>query len=400
MPATEIAAPLQAGRKPPSHQRAGVDGEAPILLVAEPILGSAEKTALCDVVDSGWITMGDRVRSFERAFASVHGADDAVAVNSCTAALHLILEALGVGPGDEVLVPSLTFVATANCVLYVGATPVFVDVASLDRPLLSIEDAEARVTPKTRAIILMHYAGYLPADEDWRAFAERHNLVIIEDSAHAVGVQGIGRWGDATAFSFYGNKNMTTAEGGMVLARDPKVLARIRQMRGHGMTLDARQRLQGRTAHYDVTMLGFNYRMDEFRAAIGLVQLERLGMWNARRKALTEIYRQRLARSCPDVLVPFRAGTVSANHIMPVILPPDADREEVVALLMQAGIQTTIHYPPVHLMSYYARAFPEVRLPVTEIYAARALSLPLHPALAATQVGRVADALADTLKRR
>lgn len=394
----EITTLLKTGRKGQFYSRAGADnGETSMLLVAEPILGSAEKTALCDVIDSGWITMGDRVRSFERMFASVHGTDDAVAVNSCTAALHLILEALGIGRADEVLVPSLTFVATLNCVLYVGATPIFVDVASLDTPLMSIEDAEARVTPKTRAIILMHYAGYLPADEDWRSFAERHNLVIIEDAAHAVGVQGVGRYGDATAFSFYGNKNMTTAEGGMVLARDPKVLSQIRQMRGHGMTLDMRQRLKGRTPHYDVTMLGFNYRMDELRAAIGLVQLERLAIWNAKRKSLTDIYRQRLASLCPDVLVPFRAGAVTANHIMPVILPPDANRDEVVALLMQAGIQTAIHYSPVHRLSYYAKAFPDVRLPVTEAYAARELSLPLHPAMVSAQVDRVAAALADAL---
>jgi dTDP-4-amino-4,6-dideoxygalactose transaminase len=217
-----------------------------LLLVAQPELGEAEKRALCEAIDSGWITMGARVRAFEEAFAARHGAADAVAVGSCTAALHLGLAALGIGPGDEVLVPSLTFVATVNSVLYVGATPVFVDIEALDRPLLSLADAEAKVTPRTRALVLVHFAGRLADRDAWRDFATRHDLRLVEDAAHVIGIEGVGTYGEAAAFSFYGNKNMTTAEGGMVLARSPEVLERVRCLRGHGMTSGTFERLTAR----------------------------------------------------------------------------------------------------------------------------------------------------------
>src|SRR5689334_16184719 len=156
-----------------------------MLLVAEPILGEEEKAALAAVIESGWITMGDRVREFEQAFARLHGAEDSVAVGSCTAALHLILHALGIGPGDEVLVPSMTFVATANSVLYVGARPVFVDIESPQEPLMSLDDAEAKCTPRTKAVILVHFGGYLADRERWQSFAKRKGMLLIEDAAHA-----------------------------------------------------------------------------------------------------------------------------------------------------------------------------------------------------------------------
>ncbi|MDW6020573.1 DegT/DnrJ/EryC1/StrS aminotransferase family protein [Mesorhizobium sp. BAC0120] len=205
-----------------------------MLLVSAPVLGAPEKAALSKVIDTGWLTMGEQVRAFEQAFAEMHGAEDCVAVSSCTAALHLILYALGIGRGDEVLVPSMTFVATANAVLYVGATPVFVDIESADVPLMSIEQAEARCTSQTKAIILVHFAGYLANRKEWQTFARAHDLHLVEDAAHAPGLKEVGTYGAAAAFSFYGNKNMTTAEGGAVIARDPKLLATIRLARGHG----------------------------------------------------------------------------------------------------------------------------------------------------------------------
>lgn len=365
-----------------------------MLHVAEPVLGAEEKVALAEVVDSNWITMGPRVEAFERAFADMHGAKDAVAVCSCTAGLHLLLDALGIGPGDEVLVPSLTFVATVNAVLYVGATPVFVDLESLDRPLMSLQDAAARRTPRTRAIILMHYGGYLAPVAPWREFAHRHGLTVMEDSAHAVGVAGVGSYGDGAAFSFYGNKNMTTAEGGMVIARDDEVLARVRQLRGHGMTSGTFQRLNARTPTYDVTMLGFNYRMDELRAAIGRAQLEHLPDWNERRRTLSNAYRDLLAQYCPQVAMPFAKGDRSSHHIAAVILPPRCDREAVIDGLRNAGIQTTIHYPPVHELSYYRERFPETKLPVSEAFGQRELTLPLHPRMTEEHMHHVVRTLA------
>jgi len=368
-----------------------------MLLVSKPCLGTKEREALSKVIDSGWITMGERVREFELAFARIHHADDSVAVASCTAALHLILHALEIGPGDEVLVPSMTFVATANCALYAGATPVFVDIESLDVPLMSIEDAEAKCTARTKAVILMHYAGYLADRDAWQAFARRRGLLLIEDAAHAPGQAEVGTYGVAAAFSFYGNKNMTTAEGGAIIASDSGLLERIRQMRGHGMTSGTHQRLTSRTPNYDVTMLGFNYRMDELRAAIGLVQLERLAEWNRTRSHLAGIYRALIDEYCPSVHVAFSTPRTSTHHIMPVLLP-DADvRSAVIGHLRDCGIQTTIHYPPVHQLSYYRNRYPGVRLPRTEEFARRELTLPLHPQMTLRSVEDVVEALASAV---
>lgn len=373
-----------------------------MLLVAEPSLGKEEKAALDDVIRSGWITMGERVRAFEEAFAAAHAVPDVVALGSCTAALHLILAALDVGPGDEVLVPSLTFVATANAVLYTGATPVFCDIESLQSPLLSLQDAAAKITTKTKAIIFVHYAGYLANRKAWQALASRHGLLLIEDAAHAAGAEGAGTIGDAAAFSFYGNKNMTTAEGGAVTARRPELLAKIRQMRGHGMTSGTFQRLTSKSSTYDVTMLGFNYRMDELRAAIGIVQLQHLAQWNLIRKSLSERYHQVLHEQCPSVVLPFTANSesgdhITSHHIMPVLLPEGADRQDISGKLRDAEIQTTMHYPPVHSLSYYRERFPAVSLPLTEQYARRELTLPLHPKMQPKHVQLVADALAKAL---
>jgi dTDP-4-amino-4,6-dideoxygalactose transaminase len=369
-----------------------------MLLVGEPNLGEEEKRALVDVIDSNWITMGDRVRAFEMGFAAAHGATDAVAVSSCSAGLDLVLAAHGIGPGDEVLVPSLSFVATANCVLHVGAMPVFVDIEGMMRPTLSLADAEAKCTGRTRSAIMMHYAGFLSSSVAWRNFAGRHGLVLIEDAAHAAGVEGVGNIGNSAVFSFYGNKNMTTAEGGMVVSDTPAVLDLVRLLRGHGMTSGTRQRHDARTPTYDVTALGWNYRMDEFRAAVGLVQLRSLVRWNGIRRDLTEHYRAELGKTCPDVLVPFAdASEASAHHLLAVVLPGDVERAAIMASLRESGVQTTIHYPPIHLMTYYRERCPGVHLPHTEHFALRELTLPLHPKMHAEDVHYVVNSLADAI---
>ncbi|WP_027036256.1 DegT/DnrJ/EryC1/StrS family aminotransferase [Mesorhizobium ciceri] len=369
-----------------------------MLLVSAPILGFPEKAALAKVVDSGWLTMGDQVRAFEEAFAAVHDAADCVAVSSCTAALHLILHALGIGPGDEVLVPSLTFVATANAVLYVGATPVFVDIESAEVPLMSLSDAEAKCTGRTKAVILVHFAGYLADREEWQRFARVRGLHIVEDAAHAPGLKEVGTYGAAAAFSFYGNKNMTTAEGGAVIARDAQLREAIRQARGHGMTSGTHQRLNSRTPQYDVTMLGFNYRMDELRAAMGLVQLQNLQEWNEIRRILVVLYRRLIADYCSAVTVPFCKPRTSAYHIMPVLLPHDVDRQTVIDHLRTKGIQTTIHYTPVHQMTLYRQMFTEIHLPKTEDFAQRELTIPLHPQITASAIESVVVALATAIE--
>lgn len=368
-----------------------------MLLVSEPNLGAEEQEALSAVIASNWITMGDRVRVFEKAFAAEHGVADAVAVNSCTAGLHLALHAMGVGPGHEVLVPSMSFVATSNAVLYTGARPIFVDIESSRVPLMSPLDAARRATGRTKAIIIMHYAGYLAERSAWTDFAGSRGLLLIEDSAHAVGRSRTALFGDAAVFSFYGNKNMTTGEGGMIVANDPVVLERARQARSHGMTSDTITRLRGRPASYDVTMLGYNYRMDELSAAIGAIQLKKLSEWNDKREALTQCYRQVLTEHCPDVSVPFAPGWPSAHHILPVVLAERADRQQVMNRLRDAGIQTSMHYPAIHLLSFYHQMYPGLSLPETEAFALRELTLPLHPKMNFAQVEEVGRALSRAL---
>lgn len=365
--------------------------------LAAPALGREEIEALKAVIDSGWITMGEHVLDFEKRFAGLHGASSAVAVDSCTAGLHLCLAALGIGPGDEALVPSLTFVATVNAVLYAQATPVFVDIESQERPHISIEEAERKLTPKTRAVIIMHYAGYLVDIDAWRDFADKNGIALIEDAAHAPGVEGVGVKSDAASFSFFSNKNITTAEGGMVFASDPKVLERVRLMRAHGMTVGTLDRYKGHAHSYDVVELGYNYRMDELRAAIGLAQLDRLAGWNERRRHLTGLYRNQFAR-VEGVRVPFDGWEKTAAHILPLLLPETVSRGAVIDEMRKRGVQTSVHYPPAHLFSYHSKMFPGVSLPATERFCARELTVPLYPGLTDDEVGYVTGALEESLK--
>ncbi len=368
-----------------------------MIALGEPVLGEEEKRALCSVIDSNWITMGDRVSAFEQAFAELHEAEAAVAVSSCTAGLHLSLKALGLGPGDEILVPSLTFVATVNAILYVGATPIFVDIENVDLPHISLADATTKCTPKTKAVVVMHYGGYAVDLPKWHSFANDRGLALIEDAAHAPGVNGVGKWSDAAVFSFFANKNMTTAEGGMVLARDSSVRDHVRHMRAHGMTTGTLDRHRGHAYTYDVTMLGYNYRMDELRAAMGLVQLARLPKWNARRRELTEYYRRSLAECLPEVSVPFKQGHETSAYLMPILLPEDVDRASLMERLRQAGVQCSIHYPPVHLFTYYQKQFPGISLFQTEQFSAGEVTLPLHAALKQRDIDSIVRVIQEAI---
>ena len=373
--------------------------DRPLIELAAPCLGEPEKQALCAVIDDGWITMGPRVRRFEEAFATLHGVDEAIAVNSATAALALCLSMFDIGPGDEVLVPSLTFVATSNVVIHAGATPVFVDIESPATPHISLSDAATKVTPRTRAVMLVHYAGYLIDLRPWRELADAHGLLLFEDAAHAAGLAGaIGLLSDAAAFSFFTNKNMTTAEGGMLIVRDAQRRQRARLLRAHGMTALTLERTRGAAVGYDVLDCGFNFRMDEFRAALGLAQIERLSEWNASRRALTRHYRQTLARLAPDVQAPFDADHSTSAHIMPVLLPPETNRGQVMQGMRDAGIQTSVHYPPIHRFEFYRRTLPTISLPRTETFCDTELTLPLHPRLTPEDVERVVATLAGLLR--
>jgi dTDP-4-amino-4,6-dideoxygalactose transaminase len=370
----------------------------PLIELGTPTLGEPEKKALCAVIDDGWLTMGDRVRKFEQTFAAMHGVDDAIAVHSATAALQLSLQAFDIGPGHEVLVPSLTFVATTNVMIHVGATPVFVDIEAPDRPHVSLEDARRKLTPRTRAIMLMHYGGYMIDIAPWRAFADQHGLLLFEDAAHTAGMCGVGTDSEAASFSFFTNKNMTTAEGGMIVIRDPVRHQRARVLRAHGMTASTLDRARGRAVGYDVVECGHNYRMDELRAAMGLAQIDRLLGWNQRRRELTTLYRDEFAAHLPHVKVPFDATHPTTAHILPALLPAGApDRTTVMKTLREMGVQSSMHYPAIHHFEWYRERFPDVSLPNTDRFCGSELTLPLHPRLSDADVRRVVSSLGAAL---
>lgn len=369
------------------------------IALSEPCLGESEKQALCRVIDSGWLTMGENVEAFEKEFATLHQHNEAVAVNSCTAGLHLVLRALGVGVGDEVLVPSMTFVATVNSVLYVGAKPVFVDIEDIAKPHISLDLAQHMCTGRTKAVIGMHYGGYMMPMSDWRQLARSNNIFIIEDAAHTPGMDEVGHFSDAAVFSFFSNKNMTTAEGGMVLAREQEVLDKVRLLRAHAMTKSTLDRDRGHAFTYDVLDLGYNYRLDELRAVVGREQLKKLPEWNEKRRKLNRLYRSLFAEIIPELNIPFADEVMTSAHIMPILLPEGTDKNRIMTALRENGIQTSIHYPPVHMFSYHRTFLSNDSLPKTEEFFRRELSLPLYPGLVGQDVEYVVNALQKCLSK-
>jgi dTDP-4-amino-4,6-dideoxygalactose transaminase len=370
--------------------------------LADVDLGPEEEAAVLDVLRRRWLSMGEATAAFEADFARLTGSRHALAVANCTAALHLAGLALGWGPGDEVIVPSLTFVATANAVRYTGATPVFADIAGESDFCLSADDAAGRITPRTRAIVVVHYAGYAADMPAILALAERHGLNVVEDVAHASGAaldgRALGSWGRVGCFSFYANKNMTTGEGGMLTTDDDALAERLRLLRSHGMTSLTWDRHRGHAWSYDVVAPGYNYRLDEMRAAIGRVQLAKLGDNNRRRRALDALYRELLPAAIPALGVPYaETRGAPACHLRPVLLPDGVDRLRFMTAMKARGIQTSIHYPPVHLFTAYRAERGERSLPLTESVGAREVTLPLYPGMTTADVESVVAAAAESL---
>lgn len=367
--------------------------------------GEQEKEAVQRVLDSGWLAMGEITQRFEEEFAAFIGVRHAIAVTNGTASLHLACLALGIGPGDEVIVPSLTFVATANAILYAGAKPVFADITTHDNLNISIESIESQITPRTRAIMVMHYGGF-PCDMPAiTALARRHNLFVIEDAAHAPGAHINGRmagaWGEISSFSFFPNKNMTTAEGGMLATDDDALAQKMRTLRSHGMTTLTWDRHQGHAWSYDVVDLGYNYRIDEIRSAIGREQLKKLPNNNQRRAELSNLYRQLFSNLVPDISIPFsNFPWNSSHHIMPILLPPGANRLRFTEVMKEHRIQTSLHYPPIHLFQYYREhgLSPDHPLRMTESVAAREVTIPLYATLAPEQIELVVRAVQAAVK--
>jgi dTDP-4-amino-4,6-dideoxygalactose transaminase len=358
--------------------------------------------AVAEVLRTGWLTMGPRTAAFEEAFAEQLGARHAVAVSSCTAALHLAYLAAGVGPGDEVIVPAFTFAATANAVLYCGATPVFAEIRSRERPDLDVEDVARHITPRTKAVCVVHYAGYPAAVDSLRELCDAHGIALIEDVAHAPSAtlagRKLGTWGLAGAFSFFSNKILSVGEGGLLCTDDDDVAALARSRRSHAMTSGTWDRHRGRTDTYDVVQLGYNYRLDEPRAALLLSRLEGLEADIARRRELTLRYRGLLAQ-VPGVIVPFDDADIpgSSCYVMPVMLERDGTQGEVARQMREHGVQTSIFYPAVHRFSAYRERFPEVSLPITELASRTELTLPLFPHMSDDDQDRVVAALAEAV---
>jgi dTDP-4-amino-4,6-dideoxygalactose transaminase len=366
-------------------------------------LGQEEINKVTKVLRSKWLSMGSVTQSFEAKFARYLGTSHAFGLANGTAALHIACQILGMGPGDEVIVPSLTFVATANAIVYTGATPVFADITSLDNFNISPEDILQKITKKTKAIMIMHYGGF-PCDMDAiMDTARKHNLKVIEDAAHAPGAEYKGRKlgtiGDIGCFSFFSNKNMTTGEGGMIVTDDDSLTERIRIIRSHGMTTLTWDRYQGHANTYDVVELGYNYRINEIASALGMVQLKKLEQNNQKRKTITNEYIKRL-KNIPWISIPFQnIQGKSSYHIFPVLLAEEISREKLMEDLKQKGIQSSIYYPPIHLFSSYRNRFGTKKemLPKTEFIGEHELTLPLHPLMKVEDIKYICDVISQSV---
>jgi dTDP-4-amino-4,6-dideoxygalactose transaminase len=360
-----------------------------------------EARAVVDVINSKWISAGPRVLEFEERFAELLNVKYAIAVSNCTVSLHLAMSLCSIEPGDEIICPSLTFVATCNAIRYAGAVPVFADIKSLEDLTIDPDEIERKITSKTRAIMVMHYGGFACDMDRIMSIAYKHNLKVIEDACHGpmsvYKERRLGTIGNVGCFSFFSNKNISTGEGGMIITNDDDLNYRARLLRSHGMTSLSFERSKGHSTSYDVIELGYNYRMDDIHAAIGLVQLSKLHPDIIRRSEIRAEYLHLLG-GLDKIYIPFRGyGEFSSNYIFTVILKDsDADRRDLIRDRMaNSGIQTSIHYPAVHRFKIY-RDY-RANLPKTEYVSDNLITLPMYGSLTSTQVKYIAEELRNAL---
>ena len=386
-------------------ERLAIDGGHPVREIylpgAQQDVDEDDIRAVVTVLRSQWLTTGPNVETFEEAVAQFVGARYAVAVSNGTAALHAALSALDVGPGDEVIVPPLTFVATANAVLFMDATPVFADV-SPDTLLLDPAQVEAKFTSNTKAVIAVDYAGQPCEYDALRQICERHGVALVADACHALGAQykrkRVGTLADLTVFSFHPVKHITTGEGGMVVTNREDLATRVRRFRNHGITTDHRQRAAQRTWQYEMETLGYNYRLTDLQCALGTRQLQKLPQWLTRRQEIAALYDESFARV--DGVTPLRrlGNRSHAYHLYVVQLDDSAlqtGRATIFSALQAEGIGVNVHYMPVHLHPYYQQRFGYRRgeYPVAEEAYTRLLSLPLFPGMSNHDVADVVRAV-------
>ncbi len=373
---------------------------------SRPSISEDEITAVGEVLRSGWITTGARTAEFEQAFSEYCGCHGAVALSSATAGMHLLLTALGIGPGDEVITPSMTWVSTVNLIVLAGARPVFVDV-NRDTLMTDTDRIKALITENTRLIIPVHFAGAAVDMASIYQLADEQNIAVVEDAAHAAGTeykgQKIGRKGTAI-FSFHPIKNMTTGEGGMFCSDQDELLQNIRSLRFHGLGVDAHDRnQQGRTPQAEVLEPGFKYNLTDMAAALGLGQLARLDDFIARRTQLAERYQQQFAEV--DEILPLTTSPATSRHawhLFIIRLDTDRagmDRDTFMDELKKRNIGTGLHFRAVHEQRYYRETMPQVMgsLPDTEWNSARICSLPLFPAMTMDDVDDVVMAIKEVL---
>jgi dTDP-4-amino-4,6-dideoxygalactose transaminase len=370
-----------------------------------PSIGEEEIAEVVDSLRNGWLTTGPKVRRFEEEFAAYTGARCAIAVSSCTAALHVALAALGIGPGDEVIVPTMTFCATANVVVHLGATPVLADVGEDFQ--ITPEAIERAITPRTRAVIPVHYGGDACDMDEILDLARRHRIRVIEDAAHAAGAtyrsRKIGVHGDAVCFSFYATKNLTTGEGGMVTTGDPDLASRIRCLSLHGMSHDAWKRYsKAGSWRYEVLEPGFKCNMGDIQAALGIHQLRRLDEFSGSRRSIAHRYRQALS-GIPGLILPKEtAGRGHVFHLYPVRIDQrqtGVTRDEFIERLRSLNIGTSVHFIPLHRHPAFRDRYgyrPE-SFPVAERLFEGLVSLPLYPGMCEADVKDVIQAVELTL---
>jgi dTDP-4-amino-4,6-dideoxygalactose transaminase len=376
------------------------------LVFGNPCIGQEEIDEVVDTMRSGWLGTGPKTHRLEKEFAEYIGMSSCVAVNSCTAALHLSMLAAGIGPGDEVIVPDITFCATANAVIHAGARPVFADI-SIPEMTISPDEIRRLITPRTKAVIPVHLYGN-PADMDSiRKIADEHGLIIIDDAAHAIETvyknKKMGHLGDITCFSFYITKNMTTVEGGMVTSENQELLDKIKVYALHGMSKDAWSRFSDKGyKHYQVIMPGFKYNMTDLQASIGLHQLRKLESNLVRRREIWKIYDEELKGLPVELPIIDEVEKRHALHLYTLRVKKESplDRDQLMQALYEKNIGTGVHYTALHLHPYYSQTYNYKRgdFPVSELVGDTTLSIPLSAALTDDDVADVVKAVRKCLQ--
>jgi dTDP-4-amino-4,6-dideoxygalactose transaminase len=368
---------------------------------------SRETNAVKEVLNSKWLTMGEKTLKLEDDFSNYLGKKNkCIAVSSCTAALHLSMIAAGVKRGDEVIVPSLSFIAQLNIIKTLGANPILVDCNSLDDWNMNLSSVLNKITLKTKVIVILHFAGY-PCNitDELISLCKKKNIILIEDVAHAPGAEinkkKCGTIGDIGCFSFFSNKNISAGEGGLITTKNKMLEKKIRLLRSHGMTVLSLDKTKGRSVNYDVLLPGFNYRIDEIRSSLANIQLEKLDKANFHRQKNVLLYKKLLKGT--KIGLPFAnlaKNIISAYHILPILLPKNVDRKKVVIYLKKNGVQTSIHYPAFWSFTEYKNVFDANLFPTTNEITSRELTLPLYPTMDKNNIKFVCDLLIGYLNER